>query len=161
MPQSIRTFEFWVVRRWALRPTSRYPPSAVFRAHSFSGSGSRADPDPDLLQERATVVERIAQVDPDLLNGLGRDRGGSDDRGYPADPRFRSLRTDAAASDRRPRVRCLDRDLASLGFEEQLVDLGLGRNQLPDRLLRLLRVDQGRGVAAHDHAAVQSLGDLP
>ena len=119
-----------------------------------------SDPDPDLLQERTAVVERVPEVDADLFDRLRGDRRRADDRRHPADLLLEVVQDRAPASDRRSRACRLDRHLARFGLEEELADLRLHRDKLADRLLGLLRVDERRGVGADHHPTVEALRDL-
>ena len=118
------------------------------------------DPDTDLLQERAPAVELVAEVDPDLLHGLGRDRAGPLDGRDPSDLPFELIEDRALAPDRGAGVGGLDRHLAGLRLEEQRRDLGLRWDQLADHHLGLLGVPKGRRVRADQDPPAQPLCDL-
>ncbi len=152
-----------VLGREEMRAAADLPVAAEGRVPGPQLLGKRVagDPDPDLLQKRAPVVERVAQVDADLFDRLRRDRGCPDNGGDPTDTALQIVQHRAAPADRGAGIRGLDRDLAGLGLEEELVDLRLGRDQLPDLFLGLLGVDQRGGVAADENPAAEALGDLP
>ena len=109
------------------------------------------------VRRSSNEFRRWMRTSSTVFEGIG---GVRNDGRHPSDPFLQVVEDRSAPTDRGARARGLDRHLARFGLEEELADLRLDRDELANRLLGLLGVDQRGGVRTNHHPPVEPLGDL-